>query len=218
MAFCTILWRSVRLYVCLCLLRRGGERKGRGRGREEEERDSNWMTIHRCCLRGPLISYFRFVFAISLDLICVWEQWYMFELLMYIRSLFCLLRSGCTWRAELVIVFTFFWIYHFFQVLGGKARRKKLLSPKGMDVRPMMEVVKGAAFAILQVSLGWIHYQIKLWCLPLDFMEQHLLYLCFLHWTCSLISAGCWWISCFFKTRALVRSVQWHRFSGYWSN
>ncbi|KAH9739863.1 methyltransferase [Citrus sinensis] len=37
------------------------------------------------------------------------------------------------------------------QVLGGKARRKKLLSPKGMDVRPMMEVVKGAAFDILQV-------------------------------------------------------------------
>lgn len=30
------------------------------------------------------------------------------------------------------------------QVLGGKAKRKKLLSPKGMDVRPMMEVVKGS--------------------------------------------------------------------------
>lgn len=29
----------------------------------------------------------------------------------------------------------------------------KLLSPKGMDVRPMMEVVKGAAFDILQVIL-----------------------------------------------------------------
>lgn len=28
----------------------------------------------------------------------------------------------------------------------------KLLSPKGMDVRPMMEVVKGAAFDILQVK------------------------------------------------------------------
>ncbi|KAM7511404.1 hypothetical protein LguiB_010279 [Lonicera macranthoides] len=40
------------------------------------------------------------------------------------------------------------------QVLGGTARRKKLLSPKGMDVRPMMEVVKGAAFAILQVAGG----------------------------------------------------------------
>ncbi|KAK1307474.1 hypothetical protein QJS10_CPA10g00288 [Acorus calamus] len=40
------------------------------------------------------------------------------------------------------------------QVLGGKARRKKLLSPKGMDVRPMMEVVKGAAFGILQVAGG----------------------------------------------------------------
>lgn len=37
------------------------------------------------------------------------------------------------------------------QVLGGTARRKKLLSPKSMDVRPMMEVVKGAAFGILQV-------------------------------------------------------------------
>ncbi|KAG6659402.1 hypothetical protein I3843_03G028300 [Carya illinoinensis] len=40
------------------------------------------------------------------------------------------------------------------QVLGGKARRKKLLSPKGMDVRPMMEVVKGAAFDILQAASG----------------------------------------------------------------
>ncbi|KAL3526473.1 hypothetical protein ACH5RR_011129 [Cinchona calisaya] len=40
------------------------------------------------------------------------------------------------------------------QVLAGKARRKKLLSPKGMDVRPMMEVVKGAAFSILQAAGG----------------------------------------------------------------
>ncbi|KAI3452358.1 hypothetical protein Pfo_009023 [Paulownia fortunei] len=40
------------------------------------------------------------------------------------------------------------------QVLGGTARRKKLLSPKGMDVRPMMEVVKGAAFGILQAAGG----------------------------------------------------------------
>ncbi|KAF6157303.1 hypothetical protein GIB67_004241 [Kingdonia uniflora] len=40
------------------------------------------------------------------------------------------------------------------QVLSGKARRMKLLSPKGMDVRPMMEVVKGAAFDILQVAGG----------------------------------------------------------------
>lgn len=36
-------------------------------------------------------------------------------------------------------------------MLGGKAKRKKLLSPKGMNVRPMMEVVKGSAFDILQV-------------------------------------------------------------------
>lgn len=40
------------------------------------------------------------------------------------------------------------------QVLGGTAKRKKLLSPKGMDVRPMMEVVKGAAFDILQAAGG----------------------------------------------------------------
>ncbi|GMI68445.1 hypothetical protein like AT3G28460 [Hibiscus trionum] len=40
------------------------------------------------------------------------------------------------------------------QVLGGKAKRMKLLSPKGMDVRPMMEVVKGAAFDILQAADG----------------------------------------------------------------
>lgn len=37
------------------------------------------------------------------------------------------------------------------QVLGGKVRRKKLLSPKDRDVRPMMEVVRGAAFDMLQV-------------------------------------------------------------------
>ncbi|KAG0458409.1 hypothetical protein HPP92_023566 [Vanilla planifolia] len=40
------------------------------------------------------------------------------------------------------------------QVLGGKAHRKKLLSPKGMDVRPMMGVVRGAAFGMLQVLGG----------------------------------------------------------------
>ncbi|GJY02172.1 ALP1-like protein isoform X1 [Tanacetum coccineum] len=40
------------------------------------------------------------------------------------------------------------------KVLGGTARRKKLLSPKSMDVRPMMEVVKGAAFGILQATMG----------------------------------------------------------------
>ncbi|KAF8674268.1 hypothetical protein HU200_048090 [Digitaria exilis] len=36
------------------------------------------------------------------------------------------------------------------QVLGGKVRRRKLLSPKDRNVRPMMEVVRGAAFDILQ--------------------------------------------------------------------
>jgi len=35
------------------------------------------------------------------------------------------------------------------QVLGGKVRRRKLLSPKDRNVRPMMEVVRGAAFDIL---------------------------------------------------------------------
>ncbi|KAL7100812.1 hypothetical protein ACP275_08G018400 [Erythranthe tilingii] len=44
------------------------------------------------------------------------------------------------------------------QVLGGTARRKKLLSPKSMDVRPMMEVVKGAAFSILQAAGGCTQY------------------------------------------------------------
>ncbi|XP_019084232.1 PREDICTED: uncharacterized protein LOC109125901 [Camelina sativa] len=39
-------------------------------------------------------------------------------------------------------------------VLRGMAKRKKLLSLKGMDVRPMMEVVKGAAFGILQAAGG----------------------------------------------------------------
>ncbi|KAL5080159.1 hypothetical protein RYX36_008580 [Vicia faba] len=40
------------------------------------------------------------------------------------------------------------------QVLGGTARRRKLLSPNSMDVRPMMEVVKGATFNILQAACG----------------------------------------------------------------
>nr|XP_009766049.1 PREDICTED: uncharacterized protein LOC104217480 isoform X2 [Nicotiana sylvestris] len=40
------------------------------------------------------------------------------------------------------------------KVVGGTARRKKLLSPKSMDVRPMMEVVKAAAFGILQAAGG----------------------------------------------------------------
>lgn len=44
------------------------------------------------------------------------------------------------------------------QVLGGTARRKKLLSPKGIDVRPMMEVVKAAAFSILQAAGGSPQY------------------------------------------------------------
>nr|CAB3493317.1 unnamed protein product [Digitaria exilis] len=42
----------------------------------------------------------------------------------------------------------------FFQVLGGKVRRRKLLSPKDRNVRPMMEVVRGAAFDILQSAGG----------------------------------------------------------------
>ncbi|KAK3146164.1 hypothetical protein QOZ80_3BG0262500 [Eleusine coracana subsp. coracana] len=40
------------------------------------------------------------------------------------------------------------------QVLGGKVRRRKLLSPKDRNVRPMMEVVRGAAFDILQSAGG----------------------------------------------------------------
>ncbi|KZV45655.1 hypothetical protein F511_02315 [Dorcoceras hygrometricum] len=44
------------------------------------------------------------------------------------------------------------------QVLGGNARRKKLLSPKGIDVRPMMEVVKAATFSILQAAGGSPQY------------------------------------------------------------
>uniref|UniRef100_A0A0D9VYQ1 Uncharacterized protein n=1 Tax=Leersia perrieri TaxID=77586 RepID=A0A0D9VYQ1_9ORYZ len=41
------------------------------------------------------------------------------------------------------------------QVLGGKVRRRKLLSPKDRNVRPMMEVVRGAAFDILQSAGGY---------------------------------------------------------------
>ncbi|XP_078429893.1 methyltransferase [Wolffia australiana] len=40
------------------------------------------------------------------------------------------------------------------QVLGGTARRKKLFSPKDLNVRPMMEVVRGAAFDIIQAAGG----------------------------------------------------------------
>ncbi|XP_044346030.1 uncharacterized protein [Triticum aestivum] len=38
------------------------------------------------------------------------------------------------------------------QVLAGKVRRRKLLSPKDRNVRPMMEVVRGAAFDIIVVD------------------------------------------------------------------
>ena len=40
------------------------------------------------------------------------------------------------------------------QVLAGKVRRRKLLSPKDRNVRPMMEVVRGAAFDIIQSAGG----------------------------------------------------------------
>uniref|UniRef100_A0A453HC68 16S rRNA (Guanine(966)-N(2))-methyltransferase RsmD n=1 Tax=Aegilops tauschii subsp. strangulata TaxID=200361 RepID=A0A453HC68_AEGTS len=39
-------------------------------------------------------------------------------------------------------------------VLAGKVRRRKLLSPKDRNVRPMMEVVRGAAFDIIQSAGG----------------------------------------------------------------
>ncbi|KAK2654497.1 hypothetical protein Ddye_014353 [Dipteronia dyeriana] len=38
--------------------------------------------------------------------------------------------------------------------LGGKAKRKKLICPKSMNVRLMMKFVKGAAFDILQIAGG----------------------------------------------------------------
>lgn len=40
------------------------------------------------------------------------------------------------------------------KIIRGKAHGRKLLSPTGMDVRPMMEVVRGASFDILQVAGG----------------------------------------------------------------
>ncbi|CAL5395255.1 unnamed protein product [Camellia sinensis] len=52
------------------------------------------------------------------------------------------------WASSWIVAYTFNF------VLGGTAKRKKLLSPKGLDVRPMMEVVKGAAFDILQAAGG----------------------------------------------------------------
>ncbi|KAJ4837371.1 hypothetical protein Tsubulata_036976 [Turnera subulata] len=39
-------------------------------------------------------------------------------------------------------------------VLSGTAKRTKLISPTGMDVRPMMEVVKGSVFDSLQSACG----------------------------------------------------------------
>ncbi|KAI3726069.1 hypothetical protein L1987_65866 [Smallanthus sonchifolius] len=44
----------------------------------------------------------------------------------------------------------------FGRFLEGKARRKKLLSPNSMDVRPMMKVVKGALFGILQAHFVFL--------------------------------------------------------------
>ncbi|XP_057824598.2 uncharacterized protein LOC131036670 [Cryptomeria japonica] len=40
------------------------------------------------------------------------------------------------------------------KVIRGKACGRKLLSPAGMDVRPMMEVVRRASFDMIQVSCG----------------------------------------------------------------
>ncbi|KAH9327701.1 hypothetical protein KI387_007879, partial [Taxus chinensis] len=40
------------------------------------------------------------------------------------------------------------------KVIRGSARGRKLLSPAGMDVRPMMEVVRRASFDMIQVSCG----------------------------------------------------------------
>ncbi|KAK2640743.1 hypothetical protein Ddye_022506 [Dipteronia dyeriana] len=45
-------------------------------------------------------------------------------------------------------------IHRLLQGLGGKAKRKKLICPKGMNVRPMMEFVKGATFDSLEVAGG----------------------------------------------------------------
>ena len=39
-----------------------------------------------------------------------------------------------------------------FQVISGKASGKKLLSVADSSVRPMMEIVRGAVFDMLQVA------------------------------------------------------------------
>ncbi|CAL5392448.1 unnamed protein product [Camellia sinensis] len=60
------------------------------------------------------------------------------------------------WASSWIVTYTFNFVLQWSSaaVLGGTAKRKKLLSPKGLDVRPMMEVVKGAAFDILQAAGG----------------------------------------------------------------
>ncbi|KAL1223254.1 hypothetical protein V5N11_030048 [Cardamine amara subsp. amara] len=62
--------------------------------------------------------------------------------------------SGRNSQEEEVVVVQPRTTHRLLQVLAGTAKRKKLLSLKGMDVRPMMEVVKGAAFGILQAAGG----------------------------------------------------------------
>ncbi|CAH2045060.1 unnamed protein product [Thlaspi arvense] len=63
-------------------------------------------------------------------------------------------RSGRNSQKEEEVVVQPRTTHRLLQVLAGSAKRKKLLSLKGMDVRPMMEVVKGAAFGILQAAGG----------------------------------------------------------------
>ncbi|CAH8349299.1 unnamed protein product [Eruca vesicaria subsp. sativa] len=63
-------------------------------------------------------------------------------------------RSGRNSQKEEEVVVQPRTTHRLLQVLAGTAKRKKLLSLKGMDVRPMMEVVKGAAFGILQAAGG----------------------------------------------------------------
>ncbi|THG03144.1 hypothetical protein TEA_003408 [Camellia sinensis var. sinensis] len=65
------------------------------------------------------------------------------------------------------------------QVLGGTTKRKKLLSPKGMDVRPMMEVVKGCAYCQVHfVEMDpWVVHTVYSMDLPAD-LEQMVLSLC----------------------------------------
>ncbi|KAK8937450.1 hypothetical protein KSP39_PZI012251 [Platanthera zijinensis] len=131
-------------------------RRSRRRGAEKEEREKPQEVAPRSTHK--LLQSMRFPYPprLPFPLLFPWRC--------VLLSRTSLNRCGFLSRCSLLFAYSLWLLYPpraphlgrgiWLLVLGGKARRKKLLSPKGMDVRPMMEVVRGAAFDILQVAGG----------------------------------------------------------------